>query len=1813
MAIVSGTNVQSTTSSKPTVFGVQTTTTTSSNPAPAASTSNSKIVSSPPPPAQDPLNPASSSVLAMESAAGAPTTTGGSGVAYNPNIASTPAGAAILANSTGSLGSNSAPANLVGGGTGGRILVGGGTGGRIAGGIGNNAGTGSASGGVSTISSGTDTGGTSVVPSAPAAPAKVSTTSNPASGSMGTAAVYDYTNFGNNTKFSNQDGMIAVTVNGITYVTNQPAPAGWQSGTDNLNVIASNAAVDQAYGLYTGTGGKLPSGSVVNAQQSTASSPLGASATPTVNIGGTTTINGIQYSIGTTTTAQGVQLIYTPIAGQQVTREVPFNQLTDSSGVAFSPTGPKIGANPGIPIVSTINADGTSTAIGFGSAGDMTYTANGYTFTLVPATESTPAQITAVNDNNPSAPITLDTPASAIALGQQAAQVGTSLNGMGASAPPYIQVQNGFTTNSTTGQLQALGTGSNLLSSTSPAYYSALNYDLSPAGQAAAQQQAGFMAQLAALAGQPQGTQLTQGDINEFLSALTSGQQNAAPLPFGPSSPRGASSLGSQSSYSNPKIQTSSYLGGTSLYNNSSQPARDITESLSTLQGSAQMSDTSKSNNTGVIDNINTFLQHFNNNLKSEANNPNVNDSTLNLPYFEKQFAGQGVELENLLGGKYNTEIAHPFETINNIENQINVVSNQLPNGEEFKIVANGLMLAPLITAGPLIAAGLGVSATTIALGILGGAGINSAYTAYQNSQSGKPITANLVGSAIAGAEGGAIASPIEAIKIVKSLAPFVDRIASYVPEDFGPLSILAQAAVKQSPNALQSALKFGVFGTTLVAVNAQTTGQKITPEMLLNAFVISASIGAVIPEAAAIASVLPTATQGLARLGTTFAAGAGIGAATGQNPLLTGALAALPGAEDFGPRVRVLQGQGVDVGALTFKVSPQDEIGLLNVVYTPDGWRIGSEGEEAAAAGTQKTGAVGQLAEFLPPEAPKLGDVVHLGIGTPSAAQYFAKPQLNEAGEPISLFPETKGFKATKTPGGESSDLLTTPFGRRILEKTIADIKDAAPTDAAYAKAWLNVVRRLSSGRYPSASEFKIALEGRTPEENEFITNLVKKYRGQIQELRGSVGSKMQMLQKTYLEPKPGEPNLIETPFGNLDADYITPATFKKYTEGEPISLFPRDPHDIDPVFSNTEQMENFVKEAAEGLNKIGAHTYEIDPSDKGLLNTVENGAKGHIINAKAQDQPESYDVTKPTNKTPLGEPHNAARSVEGVRVQSVAQSLKEKVSSALSLRLFDEADIARAPAEWQKFLNEYKKAVGGNVIYGRLTPLQDGFARLATREGGYIGGSGAIKVQMPDGSFREAGDSDLYTNDKAKVGDLMDKALRYAKDYYAANGLDSERLTISPTSSGDHQVIFDTETLKPVADIIYRPVRTSNPNFIPDKVITTKDGIRAREVSQIIKDKAQAVRVATKTNAISSKGSSISAREASFLEKNAQSISEAKIAKATKDINLYKDAQFEFGKEGVQATFAPNDWRIKDVIDPYFQAKYLNRFNSNPFSRGSVDESLEAAKQASIKKFGLKEEDFNDGVVDLTPLLNGGAAADGVANADLLFRTVAPVPAQETALAAQNPAQGLGEPSALKRPSELNNASQQPSSPPNAYLSKVPSLYSSPRAPYGSSFSSGYGSSPYSSEYNSGYNSPYSSRYASPSESPYSSPYQSGYSSPYTSQYSSPYTSPYTSTYGYQYPYGYYYGYPPPKKSPYSELNAVLPRPRGNNQPTLQPQPGGITSHYAPSLVSLLFPEISRGLAIPAPGTIQRGLDIRPVVDDAYSDGYGRRLAVA
>jgi hypothetical protein len=211
-----------------------------------------------------------------------------------------------------------------------------------------------------------------------------------------------------------------------------------------------------------------------------------------------------------------------------------------------------------------------------------------------------------------------------------------------------------------------------------------------------------------------------------------------------------------------------------------------------------------------------------------------------------------------------------------------------------------------------------------------------------------------------------------------------------------------------------------------------------------------------------------------------------------------------------------------------------------------------------------------------------------------------------------------------------------------------------------------------------------------------------------------------------------------------------------------------------------------------------------------------------------------------------------------------------------------------------------------------GKLPPLFDALARMATGNGDYIGGSGVLVIHMPDGWFRTPGDIELYTNNKQKLQSLADKALATATDFYnshgmSASGLKLEEIGSSGQYSGEHIALNDYNQLdadgkpKRIADIIYRTLQGTSKNFVPDKIVTI-DGINARSPEQVIEDKYQTIRYANKYG-------------------EDAGVNVAKYEKALKDLGLIEEARNAPPKRildiGFGLPYAPNAYVSPEAAD--------------------------------------------------------------------------------------------------------------------------------------------------------------------------------------------------------------------------------------------------------------------------------------------------------
>ena len=128
---------------------------------------------------------------------------------------------------------------------------------------------------------------------------------------------------------------------------------------------------------------------------------------------------------------------------------------------------------------------------------------------------------------------------------------------------------------------------------------------------------------------------------------------------------------------------------------------------------------------------------------------------------------------------------------------------------------------------------------------------------------------------------------------------------------------------------------------------------------------------------------------------------------------------------------------------------------------------------------------------------------------------------------------------------------------------------------------------------------------------------------------------------------------------------------------------------------------------------------------------------------------------------------------------------------------------------------------------------------SRKATDEGGYIGGSSAVEIQLPKGSFRKGKDVDVYFRQQGKVESFAPKILNIARSHYERRGMNPNRIVLEKAKS--HIKVIDTVAKKDIADIGFRSVH--------EKTVRV-NGIRARDYRQIARDKRAIIRCENKNS---------------------------------------------------------------------------------------------------------------------------------------------------------------------------------------------------------------------------------------------------------------------------------------------------------------------------------------------------------------------------
>jgi hypothetical protein len=284
---------------------------------------------------------------------------------------------------------------------------------------------------------------------------------------------------------------------------------------------------------------------------------------------------------------------------------------------------------------------------------------------------------------------------------------------------------------------------------------------------------------------------------------------------------------------------------------------------------------------------------------------------------------------------------------------------------------------------------------------------------------------------------------------------------------------------------------------------------------------------------------------------------------------------------------------------------------------------------------------------------------VSKLALGTPSYADLLTHPQFDANGNPISPFPTTTEFNAKETATGASSNLILTPTGRAIFEKSITLAQDGMPVEADYALSGLKVAQGLSNQKLPNPGEFKLDLKSLDDAQNAQFTDDIK---------------------------TAAQEGKIEKVYGSLSLHLQAPEEFR---------VAPNLPPDVDVAFKTQEDALNFAKLEADAQNKIvGNDKYTV--AEHGTGATIdyqdENGATHHIGDFHvASTQPNQYGLNLAGQESPLGIKQTEPVNIENVPTEAGSQTLKNKLGSALSVRAVNPEEILNTPEEWQKYLNDY------------------------------------------------------------------------------------------------------------------------------------------------------------------------------------------------------------------------------------------------------------------------------------------------------------------------------------------------------------------------------------------------------------------------------------------------------------------------------------------------------------------------------------------
>jgi hypothetical protein len=152
-------------------------------------------------------------------------------------------------------------------------------------------------------------------------------------------------------------------------------------------------------------------------------------------------------------------------------------------------------------------------------------------------------------------------------------------------------------------------------------------------------------------------------------------------------------------------------------------------------------------------------------------------------------------------------------------------------------------------------------------------------------------------------------------------------------------------------------------------------------------------------------------------------------------------------------------------------------------------------------------------------------------------------------------------------------------------------------------------------------------------------------------------------------------------------------------------------------------------------------------------------------------------------------------------------------------------------------------KKPAGG------LSGMEVDIGRAATEKGGVVAGTTSLKGGLPKGEFEtgRVSDVDIYVYEKEKFNDVLNSVSNAINKNYESAGKNwnNVELDIYKRGASKQAAFVDKTTGKSVAEIIMRGGEVAQ----KDKIIEI-NGIKFRDYTQVLNDKAQIIRAYEKGN---------------------------------------------------------------------------------------------------------------------------------------------------------------------------------------------------------------------------------------------------------------------------------------------------------------------------------------------------------------------------